>query len=882
MREVVVLLVGPASLPGRLEEVLSEKGMFVESCEVEQASGTILVTNPDVVITGHEAVSEVARSVRASSDSGNLKLLVMAPRGQVSNVRRSLPDEVTAVLPLDLPPAAIFVRVKTLTSKALGPAPSHALGNAEASPSDDGARQKSAAVEEVRSLPGRSGPSASPLLAPEEQCALPPLPNTREEQVAARRISLQVPATALLPLRIALLDEDVTRADALSSVLRKSGHDVFLVSGRSRGARWHLLRKFSPQAIIVDEAGLSHDGGAWIGAFRSDRFLQAVPLIAVALESLFDSDEGVADISALTPQLDGLGRVEARFLSELSPGREIEVSPSQIGLARLLTLVAAAGTPATLEIKSRAETLSWNIVSGSLDPARLSSGARSLELSPAAALTWALGCPASVILVRPQQRMKLRAGVLVEELLRDAYRADLPPEEAFWAPGGRARQQPQVGSFASLPTDDSGPRELATDYSAEGEEAPESEMPTRPVTLSEIPGLSDMIKAAPPFSVDRAPKPDSTPPSSVGRNTPPGVVRAIALPAMLRPTSIKNARWLGAAALVIFVGGATWSLSRGASSGAGSLDGSPSAVQAGLKVRSGREGSENLPRIEATDAKPPSPVVEPQNAHPMQTEKSGDSPSVDDLWRVRNIVKMDDCDVLLDRPLDYYTSQPEWEGEKIWKRARQQLLVGEYQAANRLMCQAAFIDPDGRASVGLGEFYLAHRSLETAKEWAQYGIEQRPEDARKSRELLGDVLSQMGQAKEAKEQWLQTMKLAPDDLPKLRSLAKTLARLGRTARGGGDSALAERLFRRAAALDEDNVEASGGLASALLKNGEAELALKWARRTLSLDANSGEALLVMGDLARDKRDVAGARRHYEEIKQGTPAYKTAQSRLEEL
>src|SRR5690606_6165720 len=107
MREVVVLLVGPASLPGRLEEVLLEKGMFVESCEVEEASGTLLVSTPDVVIAGHEKLGDVARAVRGANDSGDLRLLVMAPRGDVAKLRRNLPDEVTAVLPLDLPPAAV-------------------------------------------------------------------------------------------------------------------------------------------------------------------------------------------------------------------------------------------------------------------------------------------------------------------------------------------------------------------------------------------------------------------------------------------------------------------------------------------------------------------------------------------------------------------------------------------------------------------------------------------------------------------------------------------------------------------------------------------------------------------------------------------------------
>src|SRR5690606_25954335 len=112
------------------------------------------------------------------------------------------------------------------------------------------------------------------------------------------------------------------------------------------------------------------------------------------------------------------------------------------------------------------------------------------------------------------------------------------------------------------------------------------------------------------------------------------------------------------------------------------------------------------------------------------------------LYRVDPRSGAESCEKLLTQPLSYYQSRPRWEGQAIWKRARKQLLVGERDVAHQLMCQAAFIDPSGPASVGLASFYLTQRSLKNAHEWALYGIEQRPEFPRKSQELLGDTLSQ--------------------------------------------------------------------------------------------------------------------------------------------
>jgi tetratricopeptide (TPR) repeat protein len=208
--------------------------------------------------------------------------------------------------------------------------------------------------------------------------------------------------------------------------------------------------------------------------------------------------------------------------------------------------------------------------------------------------------------------------------------------------------------------------------------------------------------------------------------------------------------------------------------------------------------------------------------------------------------------------------------------------MGERDTAHQLMCQAAFIDPSGPASVGLAGFYLANRSLKNAEEWALYGLEQRPAFPRKSQELLGDILVQMGKVNEAREIWLKTMNLNKDDHGKLRSVARTLTASAVKARRGGDFPLAERLLRRAVTFDDTNAAAAAGLALALYKNDQPGLAKRWAQRALSLDANSGEGLFVLGELALLSGDKSEARRNFSQIPQGTAFSKDALERLKSL
>jgi tetratricopeptide (TPR) repeat protein len=240
------------------------------------------------------------------------------------------------------------------------------------------------------------------------------------------------------------------------------------------------------------------------------------------------------------------------------------------------------------------------------------------------------------------------------------------------------------------------------------------------------------------------------------------------------------------------------------------------------------------------------------------------------------------CDSLLNAPRSHFTSKPRWQGKALWKKSRHQLLIGNKETSNVLMCQAALVDPVGKASVGLGNYYLSLRSLDEAKSWAEYGIEHRGKHARTSKELLGDVLSQMGDVEGAKRMWLETMQVESDDVITLRTVSRSLTRNASQARQGGDHPLAERLLRRAVLLDEENADAASLLAASLFKNAQAGLAERWAKHALKLDAASGYALLTLGDLAAQAGEPEKARTYYQKIPEQSSASEKVDERLETL
>jgi|GEM_PF-4386488 len=217
------------------------------------------------------------------------------------------------------------------------------------------------------------------------------------------------------------------------------------------------------------------------------------------------------------------------------------------------------------------------------------------------------------------------------------------------------------------------------------------------------------------------------------------------------------------------------------------------------------------------------------------------------LYKVASPITLPTCEEMLSKTAKDFETTVKWKAAHAWKLARKNLMAGKQNLAAQKMCESAFIDPSGPAIAGLVNHYLGQRALEQAHTWAKRGVEHNPK-SRAAKESLGDVLIQMGRVKEARTLWLETLKLTDEDTGRLQKVATTLIRSANKVRRGGDSALAERIFRRALVFKDDDSVANAQFASLLLKNEQKGLAERWAKLALKGDPDSKIAQSVMDQL----------------------------------
>lgn len=298
-------------------------------------------------------------------------------------------------------------------------------------------------------------------------------------------------------------------------------------------------------------------------------------------------------------------------------------------------------------------------------------------------------------------------------------------------------------------------------------------------------------------------------------------------------TSKKKKIALTAAAVVVLGGGATFWVNT-----------PPKVSVQAASIASAEAKSTPAPiassAAAAVEPKPPEPA-------PAISAPALDAPSPGELYKIAQVTTIDDCDKVLEKPATYYSKQPKWKAATYWKSARRYLTLGKDELAFSQMCQAVSVDPASQALGGLVNYFLRHRALNQAQAWAERGIAA-SKNNRTAKDALGDTLSQLGKVDEARALWLETAKLTEDKKTKMQAVARNWLKLAKKSQKGGDSWLAERLLRRAAAFDGENAEVAATLAVTLQKNEQSELAKNWAERAISLDSESKEVKALLAQL----------------------------------
>jgi tetratricopeptide (TPR) repeat protein len=270
------------------------------------------------------------------------------------------------------------------------------------------------------------------------------------------------------------------------------------------------------------------------------------------------------------------------------------------------------------------------------------------------------------------------------------------------------------------------------------------------------------------------------------------------------------------------------------------------------------DAKDRAPAAAASATLPPDPkpmVEESQKTAGAGEEQPGSSISGDDdpeakLYRIAAVVKGDSCEDVLEKPKEHYEKMVSWRGAQAWKLSRRALMKGDERAALNQMCQSAFIEPKGPATLGLARYYLGIRALDQAEQWAERAMEVNPKSKRSAQQLLGDILCQRGKMKEAREVWLSSFGLTSADDSRLLAAIGRFEKAARAARRGGDAPLAETHLRRAAAFDPKNAQTAADLASVFVQTGQPGLAKVWADKALDMDSASKVAKAVLSELSK--------------------------------
>lgn len=713
----------------------------------------------------------------------------------------------------------------------------------------------------TRAMPGRNGAS------------------DELSMVAQLPIDLRVPLSsskkANLALRLAYLDTDLTRADRLTTALRRKGLDVFPLTPDVEQTRWPLLRRFAPQALIVDEKAMARRSADWVETFRGDPFLRHVPLIVVRLSRLYHEQDESVDLEPLLILIERLGQDETALLEKLAPARQVDLKLAQLGPGRLLQLLTEQDRNTRIDCRTPKDRLVWPLGPGYAGYAKLlHAGSEKViaKLAPRDALLWLLKHEDLDVAVHEHTEPLAHASESVDavELLRETTDALGIPRRHESVRPADFRSRPDTDSHSSMSLAG------ATIDSRSPGPSTQASPDRRPHDHHELPHATPMATALPAFQrvLDQQDLRASRTFSRVLKDGYRAYVRrvdpwAAHLPAPLRPHAAPAAlAVLGLLLLVIPL----WLASNA---------GQKPAASPTLTNDRGvlpPPPSHATPTPKASDADGAQQDHPPSSDAPPSVLPQGEDASLR-LWLVAPDSKKPNCEQIVGdrRPL---TASPLL-GKSQLQSARKLLMVGKTEQAVELMCLSAFNDETGLGPESLAEHYLSRRSLSEAERWINISLKSDP-TRRKSLDLQADIENQKGNWEQSRALLLKTMRLTGSEVGTLQAIGRKLMADARQATKGGDLPRAERELRRAAVLAPKSGGIALELAQVLAERGQSQAALAWAEHAYVLDPTLSAALYYAGNLAAKIGQTDAAHKYFERIVPGDPLYTKANARRAEL
>lgn len=656
------------------------------------------------------------------------------------------------------------------------------------------------------------------------------------------------PQGSFSQIRLALLDTDLTRADAVAAELRDRGMKIHPVTPDPERTRWPMLRRFAPQGLVVDEKSMPRGAAEWVETFRGDPFLRHVPVVLVRFSRVFDEASGKVSPDPLLPMIEHIGREEFALLDKLGPGRRVDLWLSQITPYRLVEMLTKEDRNTRLDCKSESERMVWHLGPGYAGRGKLAdlkTDAPKRRLSPAEALTWLLSHEDCQVAVHEHAEPLAHASESVdaEGLLRDMTEALGAPLRHESVPPGAPAQDPKAPGATR-----------------------ENSSPASSIAQQDNALLEPAKSRKPVLSLENTSKIGAKLRDTLGHLKQGYAIYEREMRSRLRPletkvpeSALRHAPWvipLTVALLLVVAISLIDEESQGPLPKASALEkpGKPSPEQTALTT---------------VGDQPSAPAIPPPDDEKEESEPEGNR------WIANRGSTLPSCEERLGASAPKGRDSARASG--YWKNARRLLMLGNMEEAIESMCLAGLFDPAGPASEGLAEYYLGQRSLKQAERWVKESLKADPE-RRKSKELLCDIENQKGNIKEAKSILLATMHLSGNETTKMEGSARKFRQDGRLAIKGGDLPRAERHLRRAALLAPEDVGIAAELGDILLRREATSAAALWAAHALKLDPNYAPAMLLSARIAEARGEKEKAREFYEMVPLGDPNHDEAQRR----
>lgn len=638
-------------------------------------------------------------------------------------------------------------------------------------------------------LPPAAAPPRPPVTAPEAPSAddfadvtPAPRPGLLTEQVGPSppssagsvRLSLTGTGRNLRGVRVALVDTDPTRTDALAVALRARQAEVHVTSFDADRVHMRLLRKFAPHAVLIDEGVLTSVGRTLVEQLRSDPFLGHTQLFPLRFERMYKARVGAASIETVREFLEPLGRAESELLARLGPHVEVEFELDQFPPHRLLRMLAGRSAPTTIQCTREKEMLRWTVVRGRTGHAQLYRlGVEEPErLSADDALEWLLRHQNwHVVLTQPTEfDDKTGRDVIPMVERQESALWDVPEPSTLSQRGGGVEGADSVSPVLLGESRNGGSRLLESSWFA-----------------------SSWRKASPKWIVGVA---------------------------------------LGAA------GAFGWMHLLSSQQEAESLEDRSGVLASKPADVDSTAASPSAPPSSHPDspAKPPSePPPEPPPFGRVIAEERPTEES--DLLFSVPVQHLEPCQKLVgDAKLPGSVQSPA-EIARVarghFRAAQKSLVAGRNDEAHRALCHSALLDPAGPGTLLLVQFFLSQRDSEMAVFWMKQARDARPSDLQVE-ELWGDVLHQSGKPEEALAIWLTALGMQAEDTPKRVAVARRFAAHGLASLSGGDYARAERALRRAYSFDPSSPVIARHLASVFARQGLTQLAARWRAEEVRL------------------------------------------------